>query len=113
MGSPGASGTDPPGAAGTRARLDASVRGRVQGVGYRVFALREAAALGLDGFVANEADGSVRVVAEGPRTDLEALILRLEAGPPAGDVDRVIIRWEPARGIGRGFRIQSGAHRGD
>ena len=62
----------PPGGAG-RARLDARVRGRVQGVGYRVFALREAGSLGLDGFVANEADGSVRVVAEGRRADLEAL----------------------------------------
>lgn len=103
---------DEPGA-GDRARLDASVRGRVQGVGYRVFALREARALGLDGFVANEADGSVRVVAEGRRADLTALVRRLEDGAPAGDVDRVVTRWEPARGIGRGFRIESGAHRGD
>ena len=105
---------DLPGADGSgRARLDASVRGRVQGVGYRVFALREAGVLGLDGFVANEADGSVRVVAEGRRLDLQALLERLEDGPPAGYVDRVITRWEPARGIARGFRIESGAHRGD
>ena len=96
-----------------RARLDANVRGRVQGVGYRVFALREAGVLGLDGFVANEADGSVRVVAEGLRSNLQALLERLEDGPPAGYVDRVVTRWEPARGIGRGFRIESGAHRGD
>ena len=85
----------------------------MQGVGYRVFALREAAYLGLDGFVANEMDGSVRVVAEGPRHVLDALLDRLEDGPPAGFVDRVITRWEPARGIGPGFRIESGAHRGD
>lgn len=109
---------DPAGASATardagRARLDANVRGRVQGVGYRVFALREAGALGLDGFVANESDGSVRVVAEGSRTDLATLVERLEDGPPAGYVDRVITRWEPARGIARGFRIESGAHRGD
>jgi acylphosphatase len=96
-----------------RARLEATVRGRVQGVGYRVFALREAGALGLDGFVANEADGSVRVVAEGRRTDLDALLERLQDGPPAGYVDRVATRWEPARGMARGFRIESGAHRGD
>jgi acylphosphatase len=96
-----------------RRRLDATVRGRVQGVGYRVFALREAMALGLDGFVANMADGSVRVVAEGPTRDLEALLARLEDGPPAGWVDGVQAGWEPARGIGPGFRIESGAHRGD
>ena len=103
---------DLPGGLG-RARLDASVRGRVQGVGFRVFALREAGMLGLDGFVANEADGSVRVVAEGRRADLEALAARLADGPPAGYVDRVIARWEPARGMAHGFRIESGAHRGD
>jgi acylphosphatase len=94
-------------------RLDATVRGRVQGVGYRVFAMREAVYLGLDGFVANMADGSVQVVAEGPRADLDTLIERLEDGPPAGFVDRVVVRWEPARGIGPGFRIELGAHRGD
>jgi acylphosphatase len=105
--------TEPGSIGGSRARLDANVRGRVQGVGYRVFALREARALGLDGFVANEADGSVRVVAEGRPADLDALVARLEAGPPAGWVDRVIARREPARGIGSGFRIESGAHRGD
>jgi acylphosphatase len=94
-------------------RLEAVVRGRVQGVGYRVFALREASYLGLAGFVANEPDGSVRVIAEGPRDDLEALLERLGEGPPAGFVDRVITRWEPARGMPAGFRIESGAHRGD
>jgi acylphosphatase len=94
-------------------RLDATVRGHVQGVGYRVFVLREAEFLGLEGSVANEQDGSVRVVAEGSRETLDALLERLADGPPAGWVDRVIVRWEPARGIGSGFRIETGVHRGD
>ena len=94
-------------------RLDATVRGRVQGVGYRYFALREARLLDLDGWVANESDGSVRVVAEGPRPALDELVARLEQGPPAGWVDAIATRWEPARGIGAGFRIESGGHRGD
>jgi acylphosphatase len=94
-------------------RLDATVHGHVQGVGYRVFALREASDLGLAGWVSNEADGSVRVVAEGRRPALEALLARLEAGPPAAIVDRVSARWEPARGATTGFRIESRAHRGD
>lgn len=96
-----------------RERLDATVRGHVQGVGYRVFALREAMALGVDGYVANELDGSVRVVAEGGRRDLEALLARLEDGPPAALVDHVMAHWEPARGPGGGFRIESRGHRGD
>jgi acylphosphatase len=94
-------------------RLDATVRGRVQGVGYRVFVMREAGYLGLAGHVANMPDGSVHVIAEGPRADLDSLLERLEEGPPAGFVDRVIARWEPARGLGPGFRIATGAHRGD
>ena len=96
-----------------RARAEVIVHGRVQGVGYRVFALREATWLGLDGFVANEADGTVHVVAEGARETLDALLERLEAGPPAGFVDRLTVRWEPARGLPSGFRIASGGHRGD
>jgi acylphosphatase len=85
------------------------VHGHVQGVGYRVFALREAMDLGVAGYV----DGSVHVIAEGARRDLEALLARLEAGPPAAIVDRVAARWEPARGAATGFRIESRAHRGD
>ncbi len=96
-----------------RVRLVANVRGRVQGVGFRVFAVREAGYLGLEGSVANEADGSVRVTAEGPRRDLDALLERLTDGPPASIVERVITRWEPARGLAGGFRIESGAHPGD
>ena len=98
---------------GAPERLDASVRGRVQGVGYRVFALREAMALGLAGWVANQVDGSVRVVAEGPRPDLDALLARLRVGPPSGWVDDVATRWEPARGLTGTFRIESRHHRGD
>jgi acylphosphatase len=109
--------TDPggraPASTAGRARLDATVRGRVQGVGFRVFAFREASRLELDGFVANEADGSVRVVAEGPRADLDVLLERLRDGPPASIVDRVAERWEPARGLPGGFRVESRGHRGD
>ena len=104
--------TEPP-SAPSRARLEAVARGRVQGVGFRVFVLREAMHLGLDGFVANARDGSVRVLVEGQRDDLVALLERLREGPPASVVERVIERWEPARGIGPGFRIESGEHRGD
>lgn len=96
-----------------RERIDASVRGRVQGVGFRYFVLREAAYLELDGFVANERDGSVHVVAEGVSEVLEELLARLREGPPAAIVERVIVRREPARGIGPGFRVASGEHRGD
>lgn len=96
-----------------RLRLDAHVRGRVQGVGFRAWTWDEAQYLGLDGSVANELDGSVHVIAEGSREVLDAFLERLHEGPPSALVERVIVRWEPARGEGPGFRIASAMHRGD
>jgi acylphosphatase len=99
------------------ARLDALVVGRVQGVGYRYFVVREARRLGLDGWTANEVDGSVRVVADGPRRTLEVLLDALREGPPASIVERVVVNWPPVSAggwlLGRGFEIRSGSHRGD
>jgi acylphosphatase len=95
------------------ARLDARVTGKVHGVGFRYFVFREAQALGLLGWVANVADGSVRCVVEGPRERLEALLERLRDGPPAARVDGVSIAWMPATGGFGAFGVRSGAHLGD
>ena len=94
-------------------RLDASAMGHVQGVGFRYFVLREATGIGLDGWVANESDGSVRCVAEGRQEDLETLLDRMREGPAAAIVDRVSVAWMPATGTLGPFRVRSGAHRGD
>ena len=79
------------------ARLDATVRGRVQGVGFRYFVLREAMDLGLEGWVANTRDGSVRCVAEGPRDRLEraarAASRRVRRRRSSSDVSEA---WMPA-----------------
>lgn len=94
-------------------RLEARVLGRVQGVGFRFFVLRLADELDLTGWVANEPDGSVRVVAEGPRAALEALRDRLEVGPPAARVERVVARFGPATGEFAGFGVRYLGHGGD
>ena len=94
-------------------RLDATVIGRVQGVGFRYFVLSEAMELGLDGWVANTPEGGVRCVAEGPRGRLEILLGRLREGPAAAIVDRVSEAWMPATGTLGRFGVRSGAHRGD
>jgi acylphosphatase len=65
------------------------VRGRVQGVGYRWFVEREAHVLGIAGWVRNNADGSVEVLAMGSRDQLLGLRSRLRAGPRAARVDDV------------------------
>ncbi len=65
------------------------VRGRVQGVGFRWFVEREARALGMTGWVRNNEDNSVELVAAGDEAAHTELRSRLEAGPRAARVDRV------------------------
>jgi acylphosphatase len=65
------------------------VRGRVQGVGFRWFVLREANHLQLTGYVRNLPDGAVEVCAQGSRHALAALERKLNAGPVAAHVERV------------------------
>jgi acylphosphatase len=96
-----------------QSRVVATVRGIVQGVGFRWFVQREASRLGVVGWVANLPDGSVEVVAEGDEATLDQLVGRLREGPAASDVRRVDVRREPARGTLVSFGIRSGAHRGD
>jgi len=80
------------------------VNGRVQGVGYRYFVLREAQALGIDGHARNLADGSVEVVAEAALATLLVFAGRLAEGPAFAEVtsiDRAVI---PTSHVA-GFRI--------
>ena len=65
------------------------VRGRVQGVGFRWFVEREAHMLGIFGWVRNNPDGSVEVLAMGSRDQLSGLRSRLRQGPRAARVDDV------------------------
>ncbi len=76
-----------------KASFIAVVFGRVQGVFFRMFVLREARALGLCGRVRNLADGSVEVNAEGERAKLEKLLARLRQGPPGAIVEDVTATW--------------------
>ncbi len=94
-------------------RLVATVRGSVQGVGYRWFVQQAAARLELAGWVANQADGSVEVVAEGLGDLLNVLVQELWQGPPGSWVGSVEVRYEPPRGNLVGFIVRSGAHPGD
>jgi acylphosphatase len=94
-------------------RLEATVHGVVQGVGFRFFVRREAARLGLKGWVANRPDGSVAVVVEGPARSLDDLLRALERGPPAARVVRVDAQREPTSGSFEGFEVRAMAHSGD
>ncbi|MFY9909006.1 MAG: acylphosphatase [Candidatus Sulfotelmatobacter sp.] len=65
------------------------IRGRVQGVGFRWFVEREAHILGISGWVRNNADGTVEVLAQGIADQLSGLHSRLRQGPRAARVDSV------------------------
>lgn len=87
-------------------RLEAQVTGRVQGVGFRHFVRSQARRLGVDGWVRNETDGSVRVVAEGAREALDDLLKRLEEGPAGARVLDVRSDRFEASGEFSGFTVR-------
>jgi acylphosphatase len=79
------------------------IQGRVQGVWYRGWAVREARELGLSGWVRNRRDGSVEALISGPETLVRTMIERCYRGPPAAWVERVV--EEPvAEAAAPGFR---------
>ncbi len=82
------------------------IRGGVQGVGYRFFAQRAAAEHQVVGYVRNEPDGSVEVLAEGPATNVEAFKNDLAAGPQWVRVEQVEeINLDPS-GAYTSFRVE-------
>jgi acylphosphatase len=87
-------------------RLRAEVFGAVQGVGFRAFVLRRALTYGLTGWVRNRSDGSVELLAEGPRSTLDTLLEDVKAGPSASTVDRVETQWSPATSEFRVFGVR-------
>jgi acylphosphatase len=84
----------------------ARVRGRVQGVGFRYSACREAARLGLTGWVRNTPGRDVELWVEGPREGLAAFLRWLHQGPPRARVDGVEIEHKTATGIYKGFSAE-------
>lgn len=85
-------------------RMSARVSGYVQGVGFRWFVRRVAHDIGLAGRATNLADGTVEVVAEGPRERCQRLVDVLRGGATPGHVDRVTVDWSDPTGL-RGFTL--------
>lgn len=72
-----------------------TLTGRVQGVGFRWFALNHAQALGIRGWVANSEDGAVEVVGLALAETIERFGALLEKGPPAAHVTGITIEDIP------------------
>jgi acylphosphatase len=87
-------------------RFKATVRGRVQGVGFRAYATREARRLGLTGWIRNEFDGNVSVLAEGEDSAMQAFLEWLHHGPPGARVVAVDADWSAPVGDVATFEIR-------
>ena len=88
------------------ASVQVIVYGSVQGLFFRDFVARRANELGLTGYVCNSPQGTVEVLAEGERKQLERLIGYLKVGPPAARVGKVVTSWSGYTGSYSGFSIR-------
>jgi acylphosphatase len=92
---------------GDTVAIRATVRGRVQGVGFRDYVQTRARALRLTGYVQNGDDGrSVEVLAEGDREALQRLLRNLHEGPRMALVDAVDVQWIEPAGEHTAFRVR-------
>lgn len=87
-------------------RVHLRIHGSVQGVFFRAQAQRKALELELCGWIRNNSDGSVEVIAEGGGDQLKDMVEWCRVGPPEAVVNKVIEDWESATGEFKEFRIE-------
>ncbi len=87
-------------------RAELKITGQVQGVFFRAFAQSKAQELGLKGWVRNEPDDSVKVIAEGQERKLKEFIEWCKEGSPSAKVDKVEVVWQEALGGFDRFEIR-------
>ncbi|MBI2630759.1 acylphosphatase [Candidatus Nomurabacteria bacterium] len=86
-------------------RVSLKIYGRVQGVFFRQESRQKAQALGLSGYVKNEPDGTVLILAEGDKASLEEFANWCQKGPRLADVAKMETRWQKSTGELRDFTI--------
>jgi acylphosphatase len=87
-------------------RLHAFVRGKVQGVRFRMFTLEASAKYKITGWVRNRYGGSVELMAEGEKIELENFLDLLKIGPSMSNVEKIEREWLPATGEFAKFKIR-------
>lgn len=87
-------------------QLHLIVSGRVQGVGFRYFAQRNALAQQITGWVRNRTDGTVEIVAEGDDKQIDSYLSSIKLGCPFSSVDSVIVKEEKATNNYHSFSIK-------
>jgi acylphosphatase len=87
-------------------KLEITVSGRVQGIGFRYFTLQKAIAYGIMGYVRNTYDGKVEVVAIAENTAMENFVIELRNGPRMSVVENMEIVEMATVGNYENFRIK-------
>jgi acylphosphatase len=87
-------------------RVRVVVRGVVQGVGFRYYAVSLARGYGITGWARNRVDGTVEVEAQGERAVVSAFIKDLGIGPRSAHVEGVDVEDLPIQADERGFRVR-------
>ena len=82
------------------------IGGRVQGVGYRLFAEAAAAIEGVHGFVRNLPDGKVEAVVEGDQESVDRVELKLRRGPPGARIETFEVESAAPTYRATGFSIR-------
>ena len=70
------------------------IKGKVQGVSFRYFTLKQAREIKITGWVRNKPNGNVEVFARGDETNLELFINQLRQGSSFSRVDDVMLNWD-------------------
>lgn len=83
------------------------VSGRVQGVGFRAFTVRQADRLGVDGWVRNLEDGRVEALAAGEEQAVEGFIAAVRKGPVLARVTDLAVEEVAGGAVPAGF-VQRG-----
>ena len=86
--------------------LHATIRGYVQGVGFRYFVVQKALSLGLRGYARNDSNGDVEVLAQGTRPALERLLTLLHRGPESAEVVEIHTNWRTPTEYISGFHVR-------
>jgi acylphosphatase len=76
-----------------------TIRGRVQGIGFRAFIEKNAQERALDGWVRNRADGGVEAVFSGAAPVVEEMLELCRKGPPGARIEEFEVREEDAAGL--------------
>ena len=91
-----------------KVRAHVRIKGRVQGVCFRMDTRQAALERSLTGWVRNLPDGSVEAVFEGEEDDVKSILKWCNAGPPLAQVNNVVVEWKPYRGTFENFEITFG-----